>query len=70
MTTAKEGAMTKTPFCERCIVTEGHDLIFCPTHAAAPDLLAALERIVDVYGNDRSLEWIKDARAAIAKATA
>ena len=38
----------------------------CPLHAAAPDLLAALENIIGLYAN-RNIDFVQ-ARAAIAQA--
>jgi len=46
-------------------------MTWCPLHAAAPDLLAALERISDheLHANVNCPAWMREqARAAIAKA--
>lgn len=71
--TSDHGAHTPGPFCEQCIVTENHDLVFCSLHAAAPMLLEALEGVLQVHfphANIGELPSIKKARAAILQATA
>ncbi len=44
------------------------DILYCPAHDAAYDLLAALTGLVNAYDKNPELMPIGDARAAIAKA--
>lgn len=63
--------------CLDCTVLPPFSIVLCPLHAAAPELLAALEKIVRRHALAESkaekvnaLNWsATDARAAIAKAT-
>ena len=63
--------MTHTP-CRNCNITyDAHAeerITFCPLHAAAPELLAALKKAIARHTDFAWAPWTDEARAAIAKA--